>query len=103
MSSIPNETPEQQARVDRMKRMQPGHIAPLAVYLASDRSIDVTGQVFTVRANEIFLMSQPRPLAVQHAPAGWTAESIASDAMPAFRASLYPLEKSADVFTGEPR
>lgn len=103
MSSIPNETPEQQARVERLKRMQPEHIAPLAVYLASDRSTDVTEQIFTVRSNEIFLMSQVRPLAVQHAPGGWSAETVASEAIPAFRELLYPLEKSADVFTGEPR
>ncbi len=103
MDSIPNETPEEQARVERMKRMQPGHIAPLAVYLASDQSTDLSGQIFTVRSNEIFLMSQVRPLAVQHSPAGWSAETVASEAIPAFRELLYPLQKSADVFSGEPR
>ena len=103
MSSIPNETPEQQARVERMKRMQPSHIAPLAVYLASERAAEVTGQIFTVRSNEIFLMSQVRPVAMQHAPEGWTAEAIAQEAIPAFAPSFYKLDKTNDVFTGEPR
>lgn len=103
LSSIPNETPEQKERVERLKRMQPSHIAPLALYLASDKSADVTGQIFAVRSNEIFLMSQSRPLKSEYNPEGWTAESIAEKAIPALRPHFYKLEKSADVFTGEPR
>ena len=72
-SSIPAETPEQQARVDRLKQMTPEKIAPLAVYLASDASSAVNAQVFAVRNNEIFVMSQPRPLRSVHRSEGWTA------------------------------
>src|SRR5262249_4752399 len=60
-SSIPTDTPEQQARVARLKRMEGSKVAPLAVYLLSDAAADVTGQVLSVRANEIFVMSQSRP------------------------------------------
>ena len=42
--------------------MGPDKIAPLAVYLASDLSKDVTGQIFASRMNEIFLFSQNRPI-----------------------------------------
>jgi NAD(P)-dependent dehydrogenase (short-subunit alcohol dehydrogenase family) len=62
ISSIPTETPEQLARVDRLQKMESSKIAPLAVYLASDAGANVSGQVFAVRANEIFLMGQSRPL-----------------------------------------
>ena len=64
IGSIPAETDEQRARVEKLKAMETGKIAPLAVYLASDN--DVTGQIFAVRANEIFLMSQSRPLRSVH-------------------------------------
>ena len=44
VGSIPTETDEQKARVERLQRMETAKIAPLAVYLASDASVDVSGQ-----------------------------------------------------------
>lgn len=102
IGSIPTDTPEQQARVDKLKQMTPAKIAPLAVFLASDAAKDVSGQVFVVRRNEIFLMSQPRPLAKIHRGEGWTPEAIAEELLSAFRDQLYPLERSADVFHWDP-
>ena len=84
VGSIPTETEDQKARVEKMKTMETAKIAPLAVYLASDT--DVTGQIFAVRANEIFLMSQSRPLRSVHRAEGWTAETIGAHAIPALRA-----------------
>jgi hypothetical protein len=72
IGSIPTETPEEQARVDRLKQMTPAKIAPLAVCLASDAAKDVNGQIFAVRNNEIFLMSQPRPVRSVHRSEGWS-------------------------------
>ncbi|MFC7554589.1 SDR family NAD(P)-dependent oxidoreductase [Pseudoroseomonas wenyumeiae] len=71
-SSIPAETPEQKARVEKLKQMTPEKNAPLAVFLASDAAKDVNGQVFAARNNEIFLFSQPRPLRSTHRGEGWT-------------------------------
>jgi len=102
VGSIPTETDEQKARVEKLKAMQTAKIAPLAVFLASDAARDVSGQIFAVRANEIFLMSQSRPLRSVHRAEGWTAESIASHALPALRASFYPLDRSQDVFSWDP-
>jgi NAD(P)-dependent dehydrogenase (short-subunit alcohol dehydrogenase family) len=102
ISSIPTETEEQRARVERLKVMDPAKVAPLAAYLVSDAAADVSGQIFAVRANEIFLMSQSRPLRAMHASDGWTTETIASRAMPAFRGSFYPLDRSQDVFNWDP-
>jgi len=101
-SSIPTDTPEEMARVERLKQMTPDKIAPLAVYLASDAAADVNAQVFAVRNNEIFLMSQPRPLRSVHRSEGWTPETIASHCMPALKKSFYDLDRSADVFSWDP-
>src|SRR5262245_26430617 len=100
--SIPTDTPEQQARVDKIKKMTPAKIAPLAVYLLSDAARSVTAQVFAVRNNEIFLMSQPRPLRSVQRSDGWTAQQIAEHAMPALRGSFMPLDRSGDVFNWDP-
>lgn len=102
IGTIPADTPAQQARLDKMKRMETAKIAPLAVYLASDAARDVSGQIFAVRANEIFLMSQNRPLRSVHRAEGWTAQAIGDIAIPAMRAQFYALERSQDVFSWDP-
>lgn len=102
ISSIPVNDAAQQARVDKIKLMTPAKIAPLAVYLASDAARDVNAQVFTVRNNEIFLMSQPRPLRSVHRSEGWTPESIAEHAMPALQKNFVAFDRSADVFSWDP-
>lgn len=102
IGTIPADTPEQQARLDKLKRMETAKIAPLAVYLASDAAQDVSGQIFAVRANEIFLMSQSRPLRSVHRAQGWTAEAIGEVAIPAMRAQFHGLDRSQDVFSWDP-
>ena len=102
IGSIPTDTPEQQARVAKIQQMTPNKIAPLAVYLLSDAAKDVNAQVFAVRNNEIFLMSQPRPVRSVHRSEGWTAESIAEHGMPALTRSFVPMERSGDVFSWDP-
>jgi NAD(P)-dependent dehydrogenase (short-subunit alcohol dehydrogenase family) len=102
IGSIPTETDEQRARVEKLKSMETAKIAPLAVFLASDAAQDVTGQIFAVRANEIFLMSQSRPLRSVHRAEGWSAETISSHAIPALKAHFYPLDRSQDVFSWDP-
>src|SRR5688572_12619964 len=100
--SIPTDTPEQQARVEKIKQMVPAKIAPLAVYLVSDAATQVNAQVFAVRNNEIFLMSQPRPLRSVQRSEGWTPQQIARHAMPALQSSFVGLERSGDVFSWDP-
>ena len=102
IGSIPTETEAEKARVERMKQMTPAKIAPLAVALASDAGDDVTGQVFAVRNNEIFLMSQPRPIRSVQRGEGWTPETVAQHALPALKGSFYALDRSSDVFTWDP-
>jgi NAD(P)-dependent dehydrogenase (short-subunit alcohol dehydrogenase family) len=100
--SIPAETPEQKARVEKIKLMTPDKNAPMAVYLCSDAAAGVTGQVFATRHNEIFLMSSPRPIRGVHREEGWTPETIADHAIPALKASFMPLDRSGEVFSWDP-
>jgi NAD(P)-dependent dehydrogenase (short-subunit alcohol dehydrogenase family) len=102
IGSIPTETEDQKARVEKLKAMETSKIAPLAVFLASEEGKNVTGQIFAVRANEIFLMSQSRPLRSVHRAEGWTPETIGAHAIPALRAHFYALERSQDVFSWDP-
>lgn len=102
VDSIPTDTPEQQARVEGLKKLVPEKIAPFVVALCSDAGAAVTGQVFGVRNNEIYLFSQPRPLRTAHTADGWTAEGIAARVFPQFQNDFYPLHRSADVFSWDP-
>jgi len=103
IGSIPAETEDQKARVEKLKSMETAKIAPLAVFLSSDLSKEISGQIFCVRANELFLMSQSRPLKAVHRSKGWTPQAIADEALPAWRESLYKLDRSQDVFSWDPR
>jgi NAD(P)-dependent dehydrogenase (short-subunit alcohol dehydrogenase family) len=102
VSSIPADTPEQQKRVDGLKKLIPEKIAPFVVALASDEGASVTGQIFGVRNNEIYLFSQPRPIRTAHTSEGWTPEAVAERVFPQFANDFYPLHRSGDVFTWDP-
>lgn len=70
--------------------MTPDKIAAMVVFLASEAATGVSGQLFAVRNNEIFLMSQPRPIRSVHRGEGWTPETIAEHALPGLKADFYP-------------
>lgn len=102
VSSIPASTPEQVKRIEGLKKLVPEKIAPFVVALASDAAAHVTGQIFGVRNNEIFLFSQPRPIRSAHTEEGWTPASVIDRVLPMFERDFYPLHRSADVFTWDP-
>jgi len=102
IATIPTESESEVERVKRLQKMTPDKIAALAIALCSDTASDVTGQIFSVRSNEIFLFSQPRPLRSAHAADGWSPEQILENVLPAFKSSFYPLERSGDVFCWDP-
>jgi NAD(P)-dependent dehydrogenase (short-subunit alcohol dehydrogenase family) len=88
-ATIPS-TPENQARIARLKKMEASKIAPLVLYLLGADAAQVSGQIFGVRANEIYFYSQIQLMRSVHRAEGWTPESIAHHCMPAFAASFYP-------------
>jgi NAD(P)-dependent dehydrogenase (short-subunit alcohol dehydrogenase family) len=102
IGAIPVDTPEQKARVEKLKTMTPQKIAPMAVFLASDAAAKVSGQIFAVRSNEVFLMSQSRPIRSIHHSEGWTPALLAERIVPAFGGDFYALERSGDVFSWDP-
>ena len=95
-------TPDNAARLEAAKSMTPEKIAPFVCALLSDGAKDVTGQIFGVRRNEIVLFSQPRPIRTVQQAEGWTPSSVLQHAIPALRASMYALDRSADVFCWDP-
>ena len=102
VSSIPNETPEQKKRVEGLMKLVPEKVAPFVVALCANEAIHVTGQVFGVRNNEIYLFSQPRPIKTAHRGEGWTPEAVLATAIPMMQSSFFPLDRSGDVFTWDP-
>ena len=99
-ASIPAKDPAAQKRVQQRMQVTAEHNAPLAVFLASDAARDVNAQVFAVRKNEIFLMSQSRPLRSVHRNDGWTPRRCAEHMLPALRSAFYPpTERTSDVFS----
>src|SRR3984893_13820543 len=102
IDSIPAETEEEKARIDRFRQMTPEKIAPLVVYLGSDRADGISGQIFSVRNNEIYLFNQNRPIRTLHRSDGWTPEKLDQQLKGAFASSLTPLDRSTDVFSWDP-
>jgi NAD(P)-dependent dehydrogenase (short-subunit alcohol dehydrogenase family) len=102
MTATLPDTPENRPRIEKMKKMEAAKIAPLGVYLASDAGAKVSGQIFGVRANEIYLYSQIRMIRSVHREDGWTPESIAEHAMPAFESNFFPNVPSMALTTWDP-
>lgn len=101
VGSIPD-TPDQQKRLESLRSLTPEKIASVAVFLASDAAVDVSGQIFGVRKNEVFLFSQPRPIRTMHRAEGWTPETLAEQLLPGFKPSFVPLDVTQDVFGWQP-
>ena len=102
IGTIPTETEAQRQRVEKLKKLSPAHIAPLAVYLASEGAKDISGQVFGVRGKEIMLFNQMRPVRAIHHADGWTPERIAELFPGTLGNHLTPLETSGQYFNYDP-
>ena len=102
VGSIPTETEAEKERVARLQQMTPEKIAPLVVYLGSDRAAGISGQILSVCNNEIFLFNQTRPIRSIHRSDGWTPEKLDQQLKGAFGPSFTPLDRSGDVFSWDP-
>ncbi len=103
IATIPIKDESSAKRVERMKNMmRPDQVAQLAVALASPATKDVSGQIFAARGNEIFLMSQPRPIRGIGKVEGWTPQTIAEHAMAAMKPSFFDLGATTSVFGWDP-
>jgi NAD(P)-dependent dehydrogenase (short-subunit alcohol dehydrogenase family) len=102
IGTIPTETEAQKTRVEKIKKMSPAHIAPVAAFLASDAAKDVTGQVFGVRGKEIMLFGHMRPIMRVHHADGWTVERLAEMFPGTLQHHLAPLDTSGQYFNYDP-
>ncbi|MGH8429999.1 MAG: SDR family NAD(P)-dependent oxidoreductase [Solimonas sp.] len=102
VGSIPTNTPEAAERMKINMRLEAGKIAPFTLALLTDQARHVTGQIFGVRNNEVYLFSQPRPIRTAHNSEGWTVESCVERAIPMFEGSFFKLDLSRDVFGWDP-
>ncbi len=103
IATVPVKDEDGARRLDRIRTsMRADQVAPLAIALCSPGGSDVSGQIFAVRGNEVFIMSQPRPLRGIGRMEGWTSESLVTHAFPALRADMTDLGNSGSVFTWDP-
>jgi NAD(P)-dependent dehydrogenase (short-subunit alcohol dehydrogenase family) len=103
IATIPVKDEASAKRVERMKNhMRADQVAQLAVSLASPACSEVSGQIFTARGNEIFLMSQPRPVRGLGMTEGWTPQSIAEHCMKAMKPSFTDLLPTTGTFGWDP-
>jgi NAD(P)-dependent dehydrogenase (short-subunit alcohol dehydrogenase family) len=102
IGTIPTETEAQKARVEKIKKMGPEHIAPVAVFLATEAAKDISGQVFGVRGKEIMLFNHMRPIRNIHHDQGWTPERLADIFPGTLKHHLIPLETSGQYFNYDP-
>lgn len=103
IDTVPTDSGERRARLEQVKTMTPEKIAPLVAYLCSDDAADVTGQIFGVRKNEVFLYARPTILRTMQMSDGWTPRSCAEILMPALRPSFQPLRSTSDVIAWDPQ
>jgi NAD(P)-dependent dehydrogenase (short-subunit alcohol dehydrogenase family) len=102
IGTIPTETEAQKARVEKIKKLSPAHIAPVAAFLASDAAKDVTGQIFGVRGKEIMLFGHERPIMRVHDDNGWTVERLVEMFPGTLQHHLVPLVTSGQYFNYDP-
>ncbi len=97
--SIPTATEEIKEDMDRLfKDMTPEQVSPLVVFLASEKSTRISGQVFGVRGKEVFLFSQPQVTRSLHSAEGWTPGDLANVLGPTFKQHFTPLDNSITFF-----
>jgi len=94
--SVPIRNEEHAKRREVMAQtIRPDQPARLSVALVSPAAAHVSGQVFGASGENIILYSQPRPVATLNSEAGWTVETILSEAVPQMADKFFPLSRAA--------
>jgi hypothetical protein len=94
--SIKPANPAQAAYKERALKVPARAVAELVAFLAGPEAAAISGQLFGVRGKEVFLFSQPRPVAriVSPGEAGLAA-AIAENLAPHYTALTTDLEEFA--------
>jgi hypothetical protein len=83
--------PAQAAYKERALKIDAAPVGALALKLCAPEGDDVTGQLFGVRGREVFVFSQPRPV----------ARAVDGD-LAALKSHFTPLETDLEAFNTEP-
>jgi NAD(P)-dependent dehydrogenase (short-subunit alcohol dehydrogenase family) len=102
IATIPTDSEDQKKRVEKLKRMSPADVAPLAVFLAGEQASNITGQVFGVRGKEIFLFSQPRIVRSMHKSDGWEVQDLNEMLEATMKSHFTPLDTSPEYIGWDP-
>jgi NAD(P)-dependent dehydrogenase (short-subunit alcohol dehydrogenase family) len=98
--------PANDAQADYKRRALrvPAHYVARLVAFLSSNAHDLTGQIFGVRGRELFLFSQPRPVARRLMAAGpsWDERALAQAFDAEFSAALTDLTTDLEFFNTEP-
>jgi NAD(P)-dependent dehydrogenase (short-subunit alcohol dehydrogenase family) len=87
----------------RALKLSPSHVAAFAAYLCSAAAREVSGQLFGVRGREVFLFSQPRPVArLAREDADWTPAALAGAVERELAGKFTPLATDLEAFNTEP-
>lgn len=62
--------------MDLAEMGDPEDIAPMVIYLLSDKAKHITGQIYTVVGSKIAVWNQPREVRAMYAEGRWTPEEI---------------------------
>ncbi|MEE4299950.1 MAG: SDR family NAD(P)-dependent oxidoreductase [Pseudomonadales bacterium] len=101
IATIPVKDEASEKRVKMFQeKMRADQVATAAVALAAAK--DVSGQIFAVRGNEVFLMSQPRPVRGIGRLEGWTPETLVEEGFQALSGQFTDLGATNSVFTWDP-
>lgn len=100
--SIKPANDEQAAYKERALKIPASHVARLVAYLCLPAT-EVTGQLFGVRGREVFLFSQPRPVARIAAPeGGWDLAALDQAVKAELAGKFTDMKTDLEVFNTEP-
>ena len=93
----------QAAYKERGLKVSPHHVANLVGWLVSDAAAEISGQIFGVRGREVFIFSQPRPVArVVSEDGDWDTAKLAAAVDRELKDHFSELATDLEAFNTEP-
>lgn len=95
---------EQATYKERALKLSPDHVATVVAWLCQPESQHITGQLFGVRGREVFLFSQPRPVAtLSRDDADWDVGALGEAASADFESLYTDLKTDLETFNTDPK
>jgi NAD(P)-dependent dehydrogenase (short-subunit alcohol dehydrogenase family) len=86
----------------RAMKVQPAHVARLVSFLCAPAAQNISGQLLGVRGREVFLFSQPRPVARLAGTADWNSDTLSTAIAHEFSGKWTELATDLESFNSEP-